>query len=216
MPHSRRSDRYLRFRIAAGRGYRLSLHRRPPARLEPPIWPGGREGRKIPGSCGVQRSRSSPARTDGSARLRGKRSHPLAVGVHPLSHALWAIEPEGTAWVSVDARIMAQVPVLARTRAPRNQPFAFDLGEVQRRSQHAHQDGRCEFYQIVSRIRQRAKRDRPATTHRAPNCTAILSALAKIRRRAGAAPGTLPWASQTTPRGGPVSQAPLSRRTRRR
>ena len=71
------------------------------------------------GRSGMARSKTAAEvrRFWRSARLHGKRSHPLAIGVHPVSHALCAIEPKRAGRISVDAGIMAQVPVLARMRA---------------------------------------------------------------------------------------------------
>jgi hypothetical protein len=60
-----------------------------------------------------------------SARLHGEGNHPLAIGIHPVTQALRAIEPERAAWVSVNAGIMPQVPVPARARLLSGQPFAF-------------------------------------------------------------------------------------------
>jgi hypothetical protein len=78
-------------------------------------------------------SRAIGARLD-SARLHGEGSHPPAIGVYPVTHALRAIEPERAAGVPVNAGIMAQVSVLTRTRLLSGQPLAFGFGELRRRS----------------------------------------------------------------------------------
>ena len=45
--------------------------------------------------------------------MRGKTVHPPAIGIDPIAHALRAIEPEKTAWVSVNPGIVAGMAVFA-------------------------------------------------------------------------------------------------------
>ena len=71
------------------------------------------------------------AEVGSSARLRSKTVHPPAIGIDPIAHALGAIEPERTAWVSVNPGIVAGVAVFAWTRALERQPFALGIGELQ-------------------------------------------------------------------------------------
>jgi hypothetical protein len=76
--------------------------------------------------------RTIGARLD-SARLHGEGSHPLAIGIHPVTHALCAIEPERAARVPVNAGIMAQMAMLTWARLLPGQPFALGLGELRQR-----------------------------------------------------------------------------------
>jgi len=68
------------------------------------------------------------------ARLGGQGGHSTAIGVHPVTDALCTIEPESAARVTVDAGIVAQVAVLARTGALLQDPSTLSLGELSGRS----------------------------------------------------------------------------------
>jgi len=56
--------------------------------------------------------------------------HPPPVGIHAVADALYAVEPEATGCIPIDAGIMPQVPAPASTGARFLEPFALGCGEV--------------------------------------------------------------------------------------
>src|SRR5205823_2666565 len=67
-----------------------------------------------------------------SVCLRIERSDPSPIRVHPIADALRAVEPKRACRISVYPSIVAQVAVLAATRAHSCQPFAFGCSELHR------------------------------------------------------------------------------------
>ena len=61
-----------------------------------------------------------------------ERSDPSPIRVHPIADALRAVEPKRACRISVHPSIVAQVAVLAGTRAHSCQPFAFGCSELHR------------------------------------------------------------------------------------